>query len=259
MGAARRGGARLPEKLAWVRNGTGPSAGAFLSVAHAFSSRTSGAERGLHRFEGFSDAVFAIALTLLIVEIKVPGSPAGPHGYSDLGKAMAEQWREHLALVVCYVVIGAYWLQHHYSGRIYDKSDHWFGALNLLFLLAIVVIPYPIRVWCFHIGTRLEPEASLTLVAGLALTACTWMAKWFYGLSGRRVMDDRLAPDFLRQMTRRYGLAALLQIASIPLVLAWPRAGVAVALVCVAFFLLPQPRPRYKAGQEPSEEERLEE
>ena len=117
---------------------------------------THGAVRGLDRFEGFSDAVFAIALTLLIVEIKVPGSPEGPHGYTDLVSAMAEQWREFLALVLCYVVIGAYWLQHHYSGRIYVKSDHWFGAINLLFLLAIVVIPYPIRVWCFHLARPLS-------------------------------------------------------------------------------------------------------
>ena len=57
---------------------------------------------------GFSDAVFAIALTLLIVEIKVPGSPEGAHGYSDLARAMGEQRREYLALVLCYVVIGAY-------------------------------------------------------------------------------------------------------------------------------------------------------
>ena len=104
-------------------------------MAEASHGKTYGAERGLNRFEGFSDAVFAIALTLLIVEIKVPGSPDGPQGYSELAKAMAEQWREHLALVLCYVVIGAYWLQHHYSGRIYAKSDHWFGAINLLFLL----------------------------------------------------------------------------------------------------------------------------
>jgi len=71
-------------------------------------AKTHGAERGLTRFEGFSDAVFAIALTLLIVEIKVPGSPQGPQGYTDLVHAMAEQWREHLALVLCYIVIGAY-------------------------------------------------------------------------------------------------------------------------------------------------------
>jgi len=172
---------------------------------------------------------------------------------------MAEQWREYLALALCYVVIGAYWLQHHYSGRIYAKTDHWLGALNLLFLLAIVVIPYPIRVWCFHLGTRFEPVASVTLVAGLALTACTWMGKWFYGMPGRRVMDERLAHDFLRQMTRRYGIATLMQIVAAPVAIAAPRVGVALALLCVAFFLLPQPKPRYKPGEEPSAEEKLKE
>ena len=223
------------------------------------NKRTHGAERGLSRFEGFSDAVFAIALTLLIVEIKVPGSPEGPHGYNDLWSAMAEQWREHLALILCYLVIGAYWLQHHYSGRIYAKSDHWFSALNLLFLLAIVIIPYPIRVWCFHLGTPFEHTAALTLVAGLALTACTWMSKWFYGMPGRRVMDERLAPDFLRQMTRRYGIATMIQVVAVVVVVVAPRAGVAIALLCVAYFLLPQPKPRYKPGEEPSVEEKTNE
>jgi uncharacterized membrane protein len=228
-------------------------------MAEPRDANTHGAERGLNRFEGFSDAVFAIALTLLIVEIKVPGSPDGPKDYTDLVKAMAEQWREHLALVLCYVVIGAYWLQHHYSGRIYAKSDHWFSALNLLFLLAIVAIPYPIRVWCFHVGREFEPTASVTLVVSLAVTACTWMAKWFYGRPGRRLMDARLAPDFLRQMTRRYGLATLVQLAAIPIAVVAPRAGVAIGLLCVAFFLLPQPKPRYNPGEEPSEDEKLSE
>jgi len=186
------------------------------------NATTHGAERGLSRFEGFSDAVFAIALTLLIVEIKVPGSPEGPQGYTDLAKAMAEQWREHMAL-----------------------------------LLAIVAIPYPIRAWCFHVGTSFEPTAAVSLTVGLALTASIWMAKWFYGLQGRRVMDPRLAPDFLGQMTRRYSLAALLQIVAVPMSIFLPRSGVALGLLCVAFFLLPQPKPRYIAGEEPSEEERL--
>lgn len=53
-------------------------------------ARTYGAERGLTRLEGVSDAVFTIALTLLIVEIKVPGSPEGPQGYTNLVRAMAE-------------------------------------------------------------------------------------------------------------------------------------------------------------------------
>jgi hypothetical protein len=96
----------------------------------------------------------------------------------------------------------------------------------------------------------------MILVVGLALTACTWMGKWFYAMPGRRVMDEPLAPDFVWQMTRRYGLATLIQIAAVPLAVVVPRPGVAVALICVAFFLLPQPKPRYKPGEEPSEEEK---
>jgi len=132
----------------------------------------------------------------------------------------------------------------------YARSDRWFSAINLLFLLAIVVIPYPIRAWCFHLGTRFEPTGALALVAGLALIACIWMAKWYYGMSGRRAMDERLAPDFLRQMTRRYGLATLVQIAALPVVIAALRLGVAVALLSVAFFLLSQPKPRYNPGED---------
>ena len=52
---------------------------------------------------------------------------------------------------------------------------------------------------------------------------------------------------------RRYGIATLLQIGAVPVVLVAPRVRVAIALLCGAFFLLPQPKPRYKPGEEPSE------
>ena len=58
-------------------------------------------------------------------------------------------------------------------------------------------------------------------------------------------------------MTHRYGIATLVQVAIVPVTIAAPRLGVAIALVCVAFFLLPQPTPRYKPGEEPSTEEML--
>jgi uncharacterized membrane protein len=172
---------------------------------------------------------------------------------------MAEQWRDYLALLLCYITIGAFWLQHHYSGRIYARSDHVFSLINLLFLLAIVAVPYPIRVWCYHVGSRFEATAAVTLTAALAFTAVTWMMKWFYGMSGgRRVMDERLSPDFLGQMTRRYGIATLIQIAAVAVAFVTPRIGAGIALLTVAWFLIPQPRPRYRPGQEPDQEEKEE-
>ena len=60
-------------------------------------------------------------------------------------------------------------------------------------------------------------------------------------------------------MTRRYGTATLIQIAAIVVVIVAPRLGVAIALLCIAYFLLPQPKPRYKPGEEPRAEEKTSE
>lgn len=218
-------------------------------------AKTHGAERGLHRFEGFTDAVFAIALTLLIVEIKPPGAPDGPAAGASLLHAIGGQWRELLALLLSFLSIGVYWLSHHYSGRIYAKSDHVFSVINLGFLLAVTVLPYPLRIWCFHLGTEHEPTASIVLTAGLFLPTLFWMLKWLYAKPGRRILDARLAPDFVAQMTRRYSISTGIHFLAIPIAFLQPRLGVMLAFGVISYFLLPQPAPRYKEGQEPGEEE----
>src|SRR3954470_4877191 len=150
-------------------------------------ARTYGAEGDTSRLMSFTDGVFAIALTLLITEIKPPGSPEGADPGPSLLAAMASPWREDLALLLGFFVIGAYWLQHYYTGAIYTKTDHVFGLLNLLFMLAIVIVPYPLRLWCFHLGTPHEQIASITLAVGVTLLALGWMAKWFYAMQHRRI------------------------------------------------------------------------
>jgi hypothetical protein len=82
------------------------------------------------------------------------------------------------------------------------------------------------------------------------------MAKWFYAMPHRRIIDERLTPDFLRQMSRRYAVATVIQIAAAPVAIVAPRTGVGIGLLCVMYFLLPQPEPRYQPGEEPSPEEK---
>lgn len=217
---------------------------------------TQGAERGLKRFEGFTDAVFAIALTLLFLEIKPPGSPDGPPAAADVARAVAEQWRDYLALIVSFLGIGIYWLQHHYSGRLYDKSDHILSLLNLGFLFWIMALPYPAGLWAHHLGTPGEAGASRILAALLFMPSLFWMLKWFYAKSGERLIDRRLAPDFVRQMTRRYTTGASVLALALLLALIAPRLGLALSFATTAYWILPQPKPRYRSGQEPSKEER---
>src|SRR3954454_18315732 len=141
-------------------------------------ARTYGAERDTSRLMSFTDGVFAIALTLLITEIKPPGSPQGPEVDASLVEAIASQWREGLALLLGFLVIGAYWLQHYYTGAIYTKTDHVFGVLNLLFMLAIIVVPYPLRGWSFNLDTPQEGTASVALAVGVTPLALGWMGQW---------------------------------------------------------------------------------
>ncbi len=217
---------------------------------------THGAEQGLNRFVGFTDAVFAIALTLLFVEIQPPGSPDGPPAAVDAARAVAEQWRDHLALIVSFLGIGIYWLQHYYSDRLYAKSDHIFSLLNLGFLFVIMALPYPAGLWAHHLGTPGEAAASRILAASLFMPSLFWILKWLYAKSGERLIDRRLAPDFVRQMTRRYAIGASVLALALLLALAAPRLGLALSFAATAYWILPQPKPRYRSGQEPSEDER---
>lgn len=209
---------------------------------------TQGAERGLKRFEGFTDAVFAIALTLLFVEIKPPTSP-------DVARAVAEQWHEHLALFVSFLGIGIYWLQHHYSGRLYAKTDHLFSFFNLGFLFGIMALPYPARLWASHLGEPGEAGASAILAAGLFLPSLFWITKWLYAKKHCRLIDPRLAPDYLSQMTRRYAIGAGALALAVLVALIVPRLGLALSFAATAYWILPQPSPRYRSGEEPGDEE----
>jgi uncharacterized membrane protein len=219
-------------------------------------AQTHGAERGLSRLEGFSDAVFAIALTLLIVEIKPPGSPEGPAASDGLFAAIAEQWRDFLALLICFLSIGVYWLQHHYSGSVYAKSDYAFSLINLGFLLAVTALPYPLRVWCFYLGTEHETEAAIALTVGMLLPGLLWLGKWFYALPAGRLIDERLDPRFLRSLTRRYVISVGLQALAVPIAFVAPRLAAVLTFAVVLFYMYPPPKPSYRPGHEQPPEDR---
>ncbi len=219
-------------------------------------AQTYGAVRGLSRFEGFTDAVFAIALTLLIVEIRPPGSQDGPSTHDGVFAAVLGQWREFLAFLLCFFAIGVYWLQHHFTGRIYAKSDHVFGLINLAFLFGITTLPYPLRIWCFSVGTADEAQASVIMTAGMLLPGALWLGKWIYAVPTRRIVDERLDTGYLHGLTMRYAGTVTAQALAVPLAFFSPRSGVALTFSIAAFYLLPPPTPRYRPGQEPEEEEK---
>ena len=96
----------------------------------------------LDRLMFFSDAIFAIAITLLVIEVHVPRFPGG---YSDaqLADALLENIPQYIGFLVSFFVIGRFWIGHHRSFGYLARADDGLVWLNLLFLLTIAFMPYP--------------------------------------------------------------------------------------------------------------------
>ena len=133
---------------------------------------------GWERLIFFSDAVFAIAITLLALEIRLP---AAGNIYNDraLRSQLIGMWQRYLAYIISFLVIGTFWISHHRKFRFIIRYDSRLLLLNLLFLMIIAFIPFPSSVLSENPGRTATIFYALTMVlASLALTAVWWYASW---------------------------------------------------------------------------------
>jgi len=139
------------------------------------------------RVETFSDGVFAIAITLLVLTI------AQPIDYRDLAHQLVESWPSLAAYVVSFLVIGIMWVNHHAIFSHLREIDRGFFYWNLLLLMTIVFIPYPTEVFgeALRRGEGAETAAIFYSVT-MTVNALTWSGLWLYASLNRRL----LVPEF---------------------------------------------------------------
>ena len=201
-----------------------------------------GAIRGTARMEAFADGVFAIAFTLPIIGILVPSVK---HDGALLGPELAALGPQYAGYALASVVIGLYWVQHHFSGAIFRTTGHWFVIATALFLTAIGFIAFPARVLAEHFSdVAARPAAARYWVVSLTVLSLTWLLKWSIGVSHGHV-DARLKPDYLRHLLRNFRLIAAGNVAAALLVFFNWQAGLALSGLTMAWLLLPPKTPRY--------------
>jgi uncharacterized membrane protein len=203
-----------------------------------------GTERDIGRMEAFSDGVFAIAITLLIIDIRVP-TPNGGEPF-DLKAALMDLWPSYFAFVFSFVVIGIYWLNHHFMGKIYTRADHGLLLCNLFFLLGITFLPFPTRVLAEHLTDQAHrADAAAFYTLGLLFRAGGWLLKWLYAVHARRLMRPGLDGNFLRRLTIQYAATFFVYLAAALLTRVDYRLGLGLAIGLTLLYLLPPPRPVY--------------
>ena len=162
------------------------------------------------RLETFSDGVFAIVITLLVLTI------AQPKNYNDLGHEYADRWPALVVYAVTFVVIGIMWLNHHTLMNHFVRVDRGLFYCNLLLLLTVVFIPYPTGIFgeALRLGEG-EKAAAVAYSIAMALNAYAWGAMWLYGSTNRRLLIPEFPEDQRRPATRTFLLGSVVYTAAI--------------------------------------------
>ena len=133
---------------------------------------------GLERLIFFSDAVFAIAITLLALEIRLP---AGGKSLNDdqLFAQLLGLWPSYLAYFISFTVIGVFWISHHRKFRFIKRYDSRLLMLNLFILMVVAFIPFPSSVISENPNRTATIFYALTMsLVGLLLAVMWWYASW---------------------------------------------------------------------------------
>ena len=128
----------------------------------------SGSRTGVERLVGFSDGVFAIAITLLVLSIEIPS------GTDSAFRVISAERTDVLTYVISFLVIGKYWIEHHHMFERVVRQDDRLLWLNLLFLLCIAFVPFPTALLGDTISTATVSVYAFTLVLTDLLAASSW-------------------------------------------------------------------------------------
>lgn len=201
-------------------------------------------EKGTARLEAFSDGVFAIAITLLILEIKVPGAEELKN--TSLPRYLWDQWPKYFAFVFSFLVLGIYWTNHHYLFKLYKRTDHWFNLLNVFFLMTISFLPFPSAILGEYVHEPEQFAASVRFYAvGIALPAFVWLISWLYASHNKRIIDTRLNDAFVKHLTRQFFISNAIYISAILLSFRFPKVSLGIIILLTLAYLMPSKKPEY--------------
>ncbi|RQG86936.1 DUF1211 domain-containing protein [Natrarchaeobius halalkaliphilus] len=173
---------------------------------------------GTDRMEALSDGLFAIVLTLLVLQFDVPEVSA-----SELPTAIADQETLLVSYLLSFLVVGLYWIIHHNLFRYITRHDRLLLWMNLLFLLSISFLPYPTELLGMY-GTQF----AWTLYAtNFALVGVFLTAVWSYATRAG-FTDDRIDDRTAWLVTIRGMISPAVFVLSI---------GVAAVSLSIAFFV----------------------
>ena len=190
------------------------------------------------RVEAFSDGVFAIAITLLVLTLAVPTYEKAASA-PELRRALLDQWPTYLAFVISFLSILIMWASHHNIFSLIRRVDHVFLLLNGLVLMGVTLVPFPTQLLASHLGHPGEGVAAEIYCVIALFIAFAYNALWYWARRGGHLLEPDVSPQTLRAVTRQYAVAPLVYVAALGLALVNVWASIAIFIGVSVYFAIP--------------------
>jgi uncharacterized membrane protein len=187
---------------------------------------------GTTRLETFSDGVFAIAATLLVLEFSVH-EVAGPR----LGHELLHLLPSYLAYATSFLTIGIIWINHHYCVATFARGDRVLMFLNLLLLLVVGFLPFPTKLVAQYLQKPGEQDAVLAYCATFVVMSIVYNAWWRYASYDRRLIRDDVPDSGVRAISRAFNPGVPMYAVVFLIAFASPLASVILTFAIAAFYL----------------------
>jgi len=189
-----------------------------------------------NRLETFADGVFAIAVTLLVLDIQLGGDSG-----QSLSRRLHDAWPASIAYALSFITIGIMWANHHHIFDLIERTSHGLIVANLLLLMAVAFLPFPTKVLGEYLreGGHDQAVAAFFYSAAFTVTAVFYNLLWYTAAwNNRLIIAGREAEAAAVSRAYRYGipvyfLATVLAFVSVPL-------SLAVNFSLAAFYMLPR-------------------
>lgn len=199
-------------------------------------------EKETGRLEAFSDGVFAVAITLLVLNIKIPGLDLPTGQLPDdkkLLRILAVEWPMLVAYATSFATIGVMWINHHRLFQHIKRIDTGLMLLNLLLLALIVFIPVPTALLAEYLPRLDAHTAAIVYTGTYVVTACCFNVLWRYASYHHRLLGKNIDAQGVAAISRQYVFGPVFYLVAFGL--AWINT-LAAALFCfllALFFALP--------------------
>lgn len=182
-------------------------------------------EKETGRTEAFSDGVFAIAITLLILEVRVPHLEEG--GQSLLA-ALGELWPSYLAYLISFLTIAVMWVNHHHLFRHIKRIDNRLLFLNSLLLMTITFVNFSTALLAEYIGKPEQQTATLVYTGTMVVNAILFNVLWRHASINHRLLGKDADMAQVKAITDQYWYGPVLY--TVAFVLAFVSIGLSLAL-----------------------------